>query len=101
MTNDEARMTLPISSFGISSLIRHSGFVIRVSPASPVLSSRLNSPMRILLIAELCNPRMASVPLVGWFHARAIQRIADAHLVTQIRNRQALIDAGLVEGRDF
>jgi glycosyltransferase involved in cell wall biosynthesis len=56
---------------------------------------------RVLLIAELCNPRMASVPLVGWAHARAIQRIADAHLATQVRNREALIKEGLVESKDF
>ncbi len=56
---------------------------------------------RVLLLAEMANPRMVSVPLVGWSHCRAIARRVDAHMVTQVRNRQAILDAGLVEGKDF
>jgi glycosyltransferase involved in cell wall biosynthesis len=59
------------------------------------------SPPRVLLIAEACNPRLVSVPLEGWSHYRAIAAITGAHLVTQVRNRSALLEAGLVEGRDF
>jgi glycosyltransferase involved in cell wall biosynthesis len=57
--------------------------------------------MRVLLLAEACNPEWVSVPLEGWSHSRAIASLVDAHLVTQIRNRDAIVRTGLREDADF
>ena len=57
--------------------------------------------LKVLLIAESCNPKMISVPLVGFSQAQAIRELADAHVVTHWRNAQDLASAGWREGRDF
>src|SRR5579863_1953529 len=61
-----------------------------VSP-SPAVSGRR---IRVLVIAELANPDWESVPLVGWSHWRALSKIVDGHLVTQVRNQENILKAG-------
>jgi glycosyltransferase involved in cell wall biosynthesis len=55
--------------------------------------------VKVLLIAEAANPEWVSVPAVGWQQYLAMSRMVDTHLVTQVRNRDAIQRFGLAEGR--
>lgn len=71
-----------------------------VKPA-PIRSKRPNRRLKVLLIAESCNPKMISVPLVGFSQAQALSKLADTHVVTHWRNGEDLRGAGWQEGKDF
>lgn len=61
----------------------------------------MSQKLRVLLIAEAANPDWTSVPLVGFSHARALFDLVDAHMVTQVRNVEAIEKTGFREGREF
>lgn len=68
---------------------------------SPLEKEATTGRLRPLIIAEAANPSLTSAALVGWSCARAIAQVCDAHIVTEWRNRDDFLRAGLVEGKDF
>ncbi|RLJ36218.1 glycosyltransferase involved in cell wall biosynthesis [Litoreibacter meonggei] len=52
------------------------------------------SKLRVLILAESCNPDWPSLPVVGYKYARALAKIADVTLVTHVRNRENIEKAG-------
>jgi starch synthase len=66
--------------------------------------SRVPDPQRrlkVLVVGEATNPKLTSVALIGWSCSQALKEVADVHLVTEQRNRDDLVAAGLREGADF
>jgi glycosyltransferase involved in cell wall biosynthesis len=55
--------------------------------------------MRVLLIAEDCNPDRASEPLVAYNACKAISKLVDAVVATQVRNKEAIERKGLGNAR--
>lgn len=51
--------------------------------------------MRVLLLADDCNPEWPSLPVVGYHTCRAVADLVDAVVVTQIRNKPNVDKAGL------
>lgn len=46
--------------------------------------------MRVLLLADDCNPEWPSLPIVGYQMAKALSHVADVTLATHVRNRPNL-----------
>src|SRR5713226_3525855 len=61
----------------------------------------MQSRPKVLVIAESANPEWSSASLIGWSLSRALLEHVDAHVVTHVRNRDALERAGWREGRDY
>src|SRR6185437_3561514 len=51
--------------------------------------------MRVLILADSCNPEWASLPSVGYKAARAIAELAEVVVVTHVRNRENIGKVGL------
>lgn len=66
-----------------------------------MLACGVHVSIRVLLIAQHCNPDWVSIALEGWSHSQALRQVAEVHMVTHARNRANLCRAGLVEGDHF
>ncbi len=51
--------------------------------------------LRVLVIAEAANPELTSVALIGYSLSQALTEVCDAHLVTESRNEDCLLKAGV------
>lgn len=60
----------------------------------PYSASHALKRLRVLLLAEACNPDWPSLPIVGYKAARALAEVADVTLVTQVRNKPAIETRG-------
>lgn len=49
---------------------------------------------RVLVLAEQCNPLWPSLPIVGYKYALALARHCDVRIVTQVRNKPAIVEDG-------
>lgn len=50
--------------------------------------------LRVLLVADECNPEWPSLPIVGYKYAREIARHCDVTIATHVRNRENIERAG-------
>lgn len=52
-----------------------------------IKTSDSQNRLRVLILADVCNPEWPSLPIVGYKYAKAISNYADVVVVTQIRNK--------------
>jgi alpha-maltose-1-phosphate synthase len=57
--------------------------------------------LKVLLLAECANPDLSSASLIAWSLGVALRSQVDLHLVTQIRNREAIERVGWRDGGEF
>lgn len=50
--------------------------------------------LKVLILADECNPEWPSLPIVGYKYARELSKLADVTLVTHVRNRENIEKAG-------
>lgn len=55
--------------------------------------------LRVLVLADDCNPEWPSLPVVGYKYARSLARVADVTLATHVRNRENIEKAGDIGAR--
>ena len=63
------------------------------------MTSRESRSLRVLVLADVCNPEWPSLPIVGYQYAKALAEVAEVHVVTQIRNLPNLTKAGFGRAR--
>ncbi|MDY7020536.1 MAG: glycosyl transferase family 1, partial [Cyanobacteriota bacterium] len=51
--------------------------------------------MRVLILAEDCNPYWPSLPVVGYKYACSLSKVADVVVATQIRNKPNIEKEGM------
>ena len=53
--------------------------------------------MHVLLLAEAANPQLTSSALVTWNQFSGLAKAADVHFVTELRNREAMLETGGID----
>lgn len=69
------------------------------SPGAVATGHGVTRRPRVLLIAEAANPALTSAALVAWSCSRALMDVCEVHLVTELRNREHVLKAGVPEDR--
>ncbi|MEB3250657.1 MAG: glycosyltransferase family 4 protein [Cyanobacteriota bacterium] len=68
---------------------------VNISEQARHATEPASKPLRVLMLAETCNPNMPSLPLLGYQFARSISQQVELVLATQIRNKPAIDKEGL------